>query len=258
MGRLLGLDLGVRGRGACRPDAQRAELRPAWPTRPIRMIVPTGAGTATDIMARLVANGIGARLGQPVVVENMPGASGLLGASGRGARDAGRLHVAVHRHVRDERQPDLVQDAAVRSGARLHRRRHGLQPRAADAVGQRRAAGEDGAGVLRLRQGQPRQAVDRVRQHRRRGPVRRQAAQPPRRPRPRRGALSLDRADDAGRGERRRPGADELDRGRARHGRGRQAAPAGRDLAGALSRRCPICRRSPSSRPASRSTAGSP
>jgi tripartite-type tricarboxylate transporter receptor subunit TctC len=42
------------------------------------MIVPTGAGTATDIMARLVANGIGAGLGQPVVVENIPAASGLL------------------------------------------------------------------------------------------------------------------------------------------------------------------------------------
>jgi tripartite-type tricarboxylate transporter receptor subunit TctC len=51
---------------------------PAWPTRPIRLIVPTGAGAATDIMARLLANGIGIGLGQPVVVENMPGASGLL------------------------------------------------------------------------------------------------------------------------------------------------------------------------------------
>jgi tripartite-type tricarboxylate transporter receptor subunit TctC len=50
----------------------------SWPARPIRMIVPTGAGTATDIMARLVANGIGPGLGQPVVVENMPAASGLL------------------------------------------------------------------------------------------------------------------------------------------------------------------------------------
>jgi tripartite-type tricarboxylate transporter receptor subunit TctC len=50
----------------------------AWPVRPIRMIVPTGAGAATDIMARLLANGIGGGLGQSVVVENMPGASGLL------------------------------------------------------------------------------------------------------------------------------------------------------------------------------------
>jgi tripartite-type tricarboxylate transporter receptor subunit TctC len=55
-----------------------AQSGTAWPTRPIRMIVPTGAGTATDIMARLVANGIGGALGQPVVVENLPGASGLL------------------------------------------------------------------------------------------------------------------------------------------------------------------------------------
>jgi tripartite-type tricarboxylate transporter receptor subunit TctC len=56
----------------------QAQNAPAWPSRPIRMIVPTGAGTATDIMARLVANGIGGALGQPVVVENVPGASGLL------------------------------------------------------------------------------------------------------------------------------------------------------------------------------------
>src|SRR5215472_1914952 len=49
----------------------------ALPIRPVRLIVPTGAGAATDIMARLLANGIGSGLGQPVVVENMPGASGL-------------------------------------------------------------------------------------------------------------------------------------------------------------------------------------
>jgi len=50
----------------------------AWPARPIRLVVPTGAGAATDIMARLLANGIAGALGQSVVVENMPGASGLL------------------------------------------------------------------------------------------------------------------------------------------------------------------------------------
>src|SRR5499427_9889993 len=60
------------------PPHALAQDGPAWPTRPIRLIVPTGAGTATDIMARLLANGIGGGLGQPVVVENMPGASGLL------------------------------------------------------------------------------------------------------------------------------------------------------------------------------------
>jgi tripartite-type tricarboxylate transporter receptor subunit TctC len=51
---------------------------PNWPSRPIRLIVPTGAGAATDIMARLLADGISRGLGQPVVVENMPGASGIV------------------------------------------------------------------------------------------------------------------------------------------------------------------------------------
>jgi tripartite-type tricarboxylate transporter receptor subunit TctC len=63
---------------AALPVNTQAQPGQAWPTRPVRVVVPTGAGTATDIMARLVANGIGNGLGQPVVVENMPGASGIL------------------------------------------------------------------------------------------------------------------------------------------------------------------------------------
>jgi tripartite-type tricarboxylate transporter receptor subunit TctC len=50
----------------------------AWPTRPIKLIVPTGPGAATDVMARLIADGVTRGLGQPVVVENLAGASGLL------------------------------------------------------------------------------------------------------------------------------------------------------------------------------------
>jgi tripartite-type tricarboxylate transporter receptor subunit TctC len=49
-----------------------------WPSRPVRLIVPTGPGAATDVMARLLADGIGRGLGQPMVVENMPGASGIV------------------------------------------------------------------------------------------------------------------------------------------------------------------------------------
>lgn len=50
----------------------------AWPQRPIRLIVPTGPGAATDVMARLLGDGVSRTIGQPVVVENMPGASGIL------------------------------------------------------------------------------------------------------------------------------------------------------------------------------------
>ena len=56
--------------------AQGAE----WPSRPIRLIVPFPAGGTTDIMGRIVSEPLGRRLGQPVVVENRPGAGGGIGA----------------------------------------------------------------------------------------------------------------------------------------------------------------------------------
>jgi tripartite-type tricarboxylate transporter receptor subunit TctC len=61
----------------------------SWPSRPVKLIVPTGPGAATDVMARLVADGVSRTLGQPMVVENMPGASGILAhqAAARAAPD---------------------------------------------------------------------------------------------------------------------------------------------------------------------------
>ena len=50
----------------------------AWPTRPVKMIVPTGPGAATDVMARLMSDSVAHGLGQPLVVENLAGASGIL------------------------------------------------------------------------------------------------------------------------------------------------------------------------------------
>jgi tripartite-type tricarboxylate transporter receptor subunit TctC len=50
----------------------------SWPSRPIKLVVPTGPGAATDVMARLLSDGISRALGQTVVVENQAGASGIL------------------------------------------------------------------------------------------------------------------------------------------------------------------------------------
>lgn len=50
-----------------------------WPSRPIKWIVPYPPGGSTDMLARLVGQKLGERLGQPVLVENKPGAGGNLG-----------------------------------------------------------------------------------------------------------------------------------------------------------------------------------
>ena len=53
----------------------------AWPDQPIKMIVPFAAGGTTDVVARIVAERLGARLGRPVIIENVAGAGGNSGAA---------------------------------------------------------------------------------------------------------------------------------------------------------------------------------
>src|SRR6478736_5664325 len=50
-----------------------------WPTKPIRLIVPLTPGSATDVMSRVVMDQVSAQLGQPVIVENRPGAGNTIG-----------------------------------------------------------------------------------------------------------------------------------------------------------------------------------
>jgi tripartite-type tricarboxylate transporter receptor subunit TctC len=51
-----------------------------WPTRPITLVVPFAAGGGVDVSARIQAQGMSERLGQPIVVDNMGGAAGMSGA----------------------------------------------------------------------------------------------------------------------------------------------------------------------------------
>ncbi|HEX9471224.1 MAG TPA: tripartite tricarboxylate transporter substrate binding protein [Bradyrhizobium sp.] len=53
--------------------------RAEWPERPIRWIVPFGPGGANDLIARVAAEGVRKRLGQPIVIENRPGAGAVVG-----------------------------------------------------------------------------------------------------------------------------------------------------------------------------------
>lgn len=75
---MAGLGLGIAA--AAMTSGRMATAQPAWPSQPIKFIVAVGAGGAADTTARRVAERLSKALGQAIVVENMPGASGVVAA----------------------------------------------------------------------------------------------------------------------------------------------------------------------------------
>lgn len=73
LGRTLVTGLGLAGVGAAAGAAE------AWPTKPVKIIVPFNAGGATDTVARVIGEKLATRLGQPVLIDNRGGAAGILG-----------------------------------------------------------------------------------------------------------------------------------------------------------------------------------
>eukprot|EP01031_Cornospumella_fuschlensis_P014064 gene14064-17191_t len=62
------------------PSLALAQPQADWPQRPVNMMIPFVAGGPSDITGRVIAARLGGLLGQPVVVENRPGANGAVAA----------------------------------------------------------------------------------------------------------------------------------------------------------------------------------
>lgn len=86
-----------------------------YPDKPVHVIVPFTPGSATDVVARTVAQALSARLGQPVVVDNRPGAGGMIGTGqvAKAAPDGYTLLVHSSAHtVNPSIYPSLTYDTA--------------------------------------------------------------------------------------------------------------------------------------------------
>ena len=89
----------LSGRPAGRRPAFAASAQ-NYPNRPVRLIVPFAAGGANDIVARLIQPSLERTLGQPIIVENQPGASGIIGTDmvAKSPPDGHTLGVALATH----------------------------------------------------------------------------------------------------------------------------------------------------------------
>src|SRR5437588_10226010 len=68
-----------------------------WPTKPVKIVMPFGPGSTPDVVARLIADHLQKKLGQPFVIDNKPGASGNIGtdAVAKAAPDGTTIGVSI-------------------------------------------------------------------------------------------------------------------------------------------------------------------
>ena len=124
-----------------------------YPSRPIRIVVPLPPGANGDLMPRILAQHLSANLGQPVVIENRPGAAQNLGAEIVYRVGARRLHAVRHAAGAAGDQPELLSQARLRSDAVRAGHHHGEA--ALHPGGASQGAGDDVCGVHRLRRANP-------------------------------------------------------------------------------------------------------
>jgi len=79
------------------PPAAAQGTSQDWPSKPVKIVVPFGAGSTPDVVARLVADHLQKKLGQPFVIDNKPGASGNIGtdAVAKAAPDGTTIGVSI-------------------------------------------------------------------------------------------------------------------------------------------------------------------
>ena len=184
----------------------------SWPARPIKLVVPTSAGSATDIMARLLANDVQAAIGGAIFVENIGGGSGIPAHQAVARAEADGYTFMFTNTSGPRHQRGDVQETALRSCEGFHRRRRCHRSRAADDQRAQGRAGKVAAGTHRLRKGQPRQGELWRRRHCRRCGLLWTVDQSPCGPGHGGSALSDRRADGAGRRSGAAAGDGQLDR----------------------------------------------
>ncbi len=99
-------------------SAQNLVLAQTWPSKTIRLVEPAGPGSAVDVFARKLSPPLAEALGQPIIIENRPGANSAIGAK-EVARAAPDGHTWLHANINNSLNDLLSKDNCCRLGEGL-------------------------------------------------------------------------------------------------------------------------------------------